>query len=399
SVLDFLDKSRSALSKTHTTSQKPAPSLTPATIEASSLSGLLIDLVHADENDPNFLQVAVKNEAERKEKAAGFLGKVFIAGRAKAMDEYLAQDDLIPKIRAILEEKKKNAAVLNAVYAGTASQAEKDAFFAKSKEAWEVAVPKAIATIEEKMIGPYMLGDQLSLADIHVGVWFTKVVALAAGEDGADSTKWPDLLSTLSGPIGADFKVGPKLTAFWNEIIARDGFKKFLGTPPEMTGYLCWRTPLDATSSPPLRSSLSLCQADSHLNMDKFHIHPVSAPETSDEPVDFILAMLASLLVTAAAFPLGIAAALLHVLGTVLRNIPTCVMLAVGCIVLTSAVLLASVAYAVFWLGAVVVQVVLGCKRAIKDFATFGTGVASLFADEFAREKRKQLYERWGIRT
>ncbi|KDN40381.1 hypothetical protein RSAG8_08144, partial [Rhizoctonia solani AG-8 WAC10335] len=31
SVLDFLDKSRSNLSKTHTTSQKPAPALSPAT--------------------------------------------------------------------------------------------------------------------------------------------------------------------------------------------------------------------------------------------------------------------------------------------------------------------------------------------------------------------------------
>ncbi|KAG8686372.1 hypothetical protein FRC08_012535, partial [Ceratobasidium sp. 394] len=227
SVLEFLDKSRSALSKTHTTSQKPAPSLTPATIEASALSSQLIDLVHADENDPNFLQIAAKDEADLKEKAAGFLGKVFVAGRAKAMDEYLAQEDLIPKIKTILEEKKKGAAVLNAVYSGTASQAEKDAFFAKSKEAWEVAVPKALTTLEEKIVGPYTLGDQLSLADIHVGVWLTKVVCLAAGKAGRDPTKWPELLSTLSGPIGVpEFKAGPKLTAFWNEIITRDGFKK-----------------------------------------------------------------------------------------------------------------------------------------------------------------------------
>ncbi|KAG8686373.1 hypothetical protein FRC08_012536 [Ceratobasidium sp. 394] len=133
--------------------------------------------------------------------------------------------------------------------------------------------------------------------------------------------------------------------------------------------------------------------------MDKFYIHPVPTPETSDEPVDIILTMLASLVITAAAFPLGIVAALLHVLGTILRNIPTCAMLAVGCIILTSAVLLASVVYALVWLGMVVVRMLVGCKRVIEDCAAFGTGVASLFADEFAREKRKQLYERWGIRT
>ncbi|KDN40384.1 hypothetical protein RSAG8_08147, partial [Rhizoctonia solani AG-8 WAC10335] len=42
-----------------------------------------------------------------------------------------------------------------------------------------------------------------------------------------DAKKWPELLSTLAKPIApTEFKAGPKLTAFWNEITARDGFKK-----------------------------------------------------------------------------------------------------------------------------------------------------------------------------
>ncbi|KAG8736968.1 hypothetical protein FRC10_008681 [Ceratobasidium sp. 414] len=168
--------------------------------------------------------------------------------------------------------------------------------------------------------------------------------------------------------------------------------------PPEMTRYLDSSAPLDAASSSP-RHSPSHLHTHTKPTMDKFHIHPIPTSDTSDEPVDFILAMLASILITAAAFPLGIAAALLHVLGTILRNIPTCAMLAVGCVVLTSAVLLASVAYALFWLGSVVVRGVVKCKRVIGESAAFGTSVASLFAEEFAREKRKQLYERWGIRT
>ncbi|KAG8720969.1 hypothetical protein FRC09_008690 [Ceratobasidium sp. 395] len=137
--------------------------------------------------------------------------------------------------------------------------------------------------------------------------------------------------------------------------------------------------------------------------MDKFYVHPIpgSTPDTDvpTEPVDFILAMLASLLITAAAFPLGIAAALLHVLGTLLRNIPTCAVLAVGCILLTSAVLIASVVYAVFWLGVGLIKAGKECKRMVKEGAMLGTSMASLFADEFAREKKKQLYERWGIRA
>lgn len=122
------------MSKTHTTSQKPAPSLTPATIEASSLSKSLIELVHADENDPNFLLFASKNATELKDIGDKF-AKDFLGGRAKAMEGYLKQEDLIPKIKAILEEKKKEAEGLNAVFDGTASAADRNAFFTKSKEA------------------------------------------------------------------------------------------------------------------------------------------------------------------------------------------------------------------------------------------------------------------------
>jgi hypothetical protein len=121
--------------------------------------------------------------------------------------------------------------------------------------------------------------------------------------------------------------------------------------------------------------------------------------EDQTQPVDFVLALLVSLLVTAAAFPLGIVAALLHVLGTLVRNVPTCAMLAVGCVVLTSAVLVTSAAYVLFWAGLVGVQALLACKRAIEDSAALGTNMASLFIDEFAREKREQLDERWGVRT
>jgi hypothetical protein len=96
---------------------------------------MLIELVHAEENDPNFLLVAAKNATELKEKTDGFVGTTFIPGRAKALDEYLAHEDLIPKIKTILEDKKKESAGLVEIYNGTASAADKNAFFTRSKEA------------------------------------------------------------------------------------------------------------------------------------------------------------------------------------------------------------------------------------------------------------------------
>lgn len=123
------------MSKTHTTSVKPAPSLSPATVEAAGVSEVLINLVHAPENDPNFLILACKDEAELAKKSAGFEGSVYVLGRAKAMDEYLAQEDLLPKIKSILEEKKRAMEPLVALFSGKASAEAKAAFFAKSKEA------------------------------------------------------------------------------------------------------------------------------------------------------------------------------------------------------------------------------------------------------------------------
>ncbi|KAH7345435.1 hypothetical protein B0J17DRAFT_764098 [Rhizoctonia solani] len=357
SVLDFLDKSRSNLSKTHTTSQKPAPSLSPATVEASGLSKTLIDLVHAPEVDPNFLLLTVKDESELKEKSDGFIGKTYILGRAKAMEEYLATEDLIPKIQKILEEKKAEQAPLVELFSGKASEEAKKAFFAKSKEAWEVALPKALATLESSIVGPYTLGDQLSLADLHVGVWLARIVQLPAGDAATDAKKWPELLSTLAKPIAStEFKVGPKVTAFWNEIIARDAFKKVY--PP------------------------------------KSYMHAMETSYDPETPVDLVLSLLQGLIITLTVFPLGIIAALAHVFATLIRSIPTFIGLSVGCIVLTSAVLLASAGYALFSGGVLGLHMLLGCKKALENSARVGTNMASVFLEEWTKE-RKGIQERW----
>ena len=85
--------------------------------------------------DPNVLMLTVKDETELEEKSKGFVGKTFVLGRAKAMEEYLATEDLIPKIKKILEEKKAEQAPLVALFSGKASKEAKEAYFAKSKEA------------------------------------------------------------------------------------------------------------------------------------------------------------------------------------------------------------------------------------------------------------------------
>ncbi|KDN40383.1 hypothetical protein RSAG8_08146, partial [Rhizoctonia solani AG-8 WAC10335] len=117
-----------------------------------------------------------------------------------------------------------------------------------------------------------------------------------------------------------------------------------------------------------------------------------------DTPVDLVLSLLLSLLITLTALPLGILAALTHVLATLIRSIPTFIGLAVGCVVLTSAVLLASAGYLVFSSGLLGLRALVGCKKALEDSARVGTNMASVFLDEWTKE-RKGIQERWTGRS
>ncbi|KAL5641683.1 hypothetical protein ACGC1H_001977 [Rhizoctonia solani] len=108
-------------------------------------------------------------------------------------------------------------------------------------------------------------------------------------------------------------------------------------------------------------------------------------PET---PVDLVLSLLQTLVITLTAFPLGILAAFAHVLATLVRSIPTFIGLAVGCVVLTSAVLLASAGYLVYSSGVLSLRALMGCKRALEESARVGTNMASVFLDEWTKERK-----------
>lgn len=68
SIVEFLDKSRSPQSRTHTTSTAPAPALTPATIAFSTACNRVVDLLHSLSADPNaLLFLNARSDAELKQ--------------------------------------------------------------------------------------------------------------------------------------------------------------------------------------------------------------------------------------------------------------------------------------------------------------------------------------------
>lgn len=82
-VIKFLDQSRSAQildARGENGKANPAPVLGPATVEASAIADRLIELVHSQKADPNFLLLTARNREELEKQKSGFQG-VFVKNR------------------------------------------------------------------------------------------------------------------------------------------------------------------------------------------------------------------------------------------------------------------------------------------------------------------------------
>ncbi|RXK35185.1 hypothetical protein M231_07556 [Tremella mesenterica] len=232
SICEFLDQARSP--HTHnTTSDRPAPVLSPATIEGKSVSDSLIALCHLPSVDPNFLVIACQSPEELRTKAAGSQGAM-LSARHDALQTYLKEAKQIAadsplssskdkgltyeqKTVVFLEEKATANEVVWEIYNGKAGEEREKAFFVASKKVWTHGIPDVLRKMESYIRGPYLLGDQVCLADLHVIAWLSRIIELSGGTKTASGI---EALESLTG-----HKVGPKMKAFWALWIERPSFK------------------------------------------------------------------------------------------------------------------------------------------------------------------------------
>ncbi|KAJ7487576.1 hypothetical protein B0H11DRAFT_2013961 [Mycena galericulata] len=241
-IFHLLDQSRSPLSRTRTTSTAPSPSLAPATIAFSAASNALLDILHADEVSPDMLMfVNARDDASLKTLAKNVVPVVL--GRQKALAECISESEA-GKVQASEKVKKfwrdqqnETEELLAVLLAADKSEAALDAasktkraeFFAKSKAAWEVTVKDTVVKLNKEIIGPYALGDQLSIADLSLAAWIRGVVMLTGGAVGDDGTTAIGKLESAAGfSLAKDFKAASvsRLAAFWDAMSARESWKK-----------------------------------------------------------------------------------------------------------------------------------------------------------------------------
>jgi len=158
------------MSRTHTTSSAPAPTLTPATIAVSETCDAIIEDLHSDEGNPNNLGYL----NARDEKYLPSLAKEIVPsllGKQKALAQNIsnAEDKKIhvsQKVIMFWSEKKAAAELwLDVLQDASQSDAELDAdakarrleFFGEARNAWEVGLSSALTKLSSEIIGPYAL--------------------------------------------------------------------------------------------------------------------------------------------------------------------------------------------------------------------------------------------------
>ncbi|AAW43687.2 expressed protein [Cryptococcus deneoformans JEC21] len=234
SICDFLDQARSSHTA-NTSSDKPAPTLTPATIDGKALSDSVIELVHRPIVDPNFIALSALNNEELKRKLRSGPGKS-LAIRREALQSYLAEAQKIAsessvaskegsftfeqKIVQFLEDKLRSSEDVWQLYHGQAGEEKLRQFFDISLKTWTERLPEVFGKLEEMIEEPYFLGDQISLADLHVITWLTRLVSIADGSPTKDG------LSALEAKM--DKPLGDKLRNFWALWTERESFQEVL---------------------------------------------------------------------------------------------------------------------------------------------------------------------------
>jgi hypothetical protein len=167
-----LDKSRSPLSRTNTTSDAPAPSLSPATIAFTATSNAIIDSLHLDTIDPEklaYLNVVDEDEASLLKTAENSLPSLTAKRDAlvkNLVDAESGAVNVTTKVQSFWREKKADiemfvdvfeSAVRREELSAEAAQRQK-ALLVTAEEAWNSEVKKVIELVSKEMIGPFAFG-------------------------------------------------------------------------------------------------------------------------------------------------------------------------------------------------------------------------------------------------
>ncbi|KAH9964301.1 hypothetical protein BC827DRAFT_1190488 [Russula dissimulans] len=264
-LIAFLDKSRSIMSHTHTTSAAPAPALSPATVALSSTANSIITLLHSSPASPELLFYLNAKDLPALRNIAPNVS-AFLKGRKGALEHYLAENEtaevrVSEKTTSFWLEKKSaiedlltplDQADKNDTELTESGRKTREEYFEKTKAAWEVGLAVVLNKLTKELIGPFALGDQISIVDVHLAAWLHELVILSGGSVRDNGTEAIARLEEHVGggftftkdvPASAPWATGqdglapasttpgpkPKLAVLWDALASRPSWKKVFG--------------------------------------------------------------------------------------------------------------------------------------------------------------------------
>lgn len=238
-ITEFLDASRSQsiLDIKGEDSAKPAPVLSPATIEGKAASDALIKMVQAPLADPNALLLAARSLEELEQQRKGLQG-TFCKNRQAALERFRAEAKSNtsaenPRTASVTErlvqwynDKEASLAPLHAAYI-QADQEASQKFVQQSLQLW-LGAAHVLAELEQKIISPFVFGDQISLADLHITAWLARIFSIATNLEGDQDevSALKKVLAKIQGSDEASRGLGPKVIQYWNTVKARPSFQE-----------------------------------------------------------------------------------------------------------------------------------------------------------------------------
>jgi len=189
----------------------------------------------------------------------------FLMSRRDALKAYMeasakATIQASDKTKALWKEREMQAEELLLVYAtaekddGVLSEEERSkrsSFLKTSWDYWHVKLRKVLVALDKEMLGPFALGDQVSIADMHLAPWLARIVKLSGGSASDDGDT---IVAKLEARVGDNFaftkdftstnvpdlKEDPelvtkpgtkrvKLAAFWDEMKLRPSWNGVYG--------------------------------------------------------------------------------------------------------------------------------------------------------------------------
>ena len=205
-ILEYLDHARSATG---------APSLTPTSDEDKATAQALIDLVHSDSLDTGLFLFGCLDDADVSQIKSCPLFD-YLAARQVALKNHLSTDPSSMFYRSRLEENGR----LHRIFTD-ASRSERDEFF-RETAARLVKFADSFNMLGRHLRLPYAIGDNVSLADLHIVPWLSHSLWALGTTDRSDFSK---LESRIQRAV-PDFRLQPKVREWWTNFSKRDSFQE-----------------------------------------------------------------------------------------------------------------------------------------------------------------------------